>query len=133
MKTKARPKKTRISVNNRLKEFGNEQGGRIEINVRRHKGDRAELADTVFHEQFHAKHPGATEKTTYMKTKEAMKQMSFAEKERLAAKVRGKSAHYRQGALKRKFKMGRGNVEPGAFIKKLNEARPSRGLRRQGA
>ncbi len=64
-----------------------------------------------------------TEKETYQKTAKAMKEMTFAEKEKLAAKVRTKANHYKQGAIKRKFKMGRGTVEPGAYIKKMNESK----------
>lgn len=121
-----RKKKPSIVINNRLKEFGNEEGGRIQINVKKHRGDKAELADTIFHERYHAKHPKATEKETYKKTHKAMKEMSYAEKEKLVAKVRTKSNHYKQGVLKRKFKMGRGTVEPGTYLRKLNESKAMR-------
>jgi len=113
--------KRKIVVDNHIKAFGEEEGGTIKVNVRKHKGDVKELADTVYHETFHAKHPQATEKTTYKKTKVAMKEMSLSGKRALADKVKRKTMHYKAGAIKRKYKMGRGNVEPGAMYKKYKE------------
>lgn len=110
-----------------MEEFGNEENGKIEINVRKHKGDKAELADTVFHEEFHAKHPKASERTTYKKTRKVMKELSYAEKEKLAAKVRMKKIHYKLGAAKRRHKISRSDkVEPGDMIRKNNESKPRR-------
>lgn len=106
-----------------MEEFGNEENGKIQVNIRKHKGNIGELADTVKHELYHAKHPKASEKKTYAITRKAMKEMSYVEKQKLAAKVRNKKTHYAQGALKRKFKMGNHKVEPGEFIKKFNETR----------
>jgi len=114
-------KKIKISVDNKIRAFGEEQGGKIKINVEKHKGNVKELADSVYHEVFHAKHPQATEKATYKKTHEAMKEMSLSEKRALADKVKRKTMHYKAGAVKRKFKMGRGAVEPGAMYKKYKE------------
>jgi len=125
-------KKVKITVNNKLKEYGNEENGKIEINLRKHKGDKAELADTIHHELLHAKHPKASEKQIQKKTKIEMSKMTYAEKERLAAKVRMKGLNYKGGALKRKFKMGRGNVEPGAFINKLNESKHKKLAKNRG-
>ena len=113
------PKRKKIVVDNHIKAFGEEEGGKIKINVAKHKGDKKELADTVFHESYHAKHPKATEKKTYKVTRKAMKTMPLSEKDKLVAKVKG--IHQKQGALKRKFKMGCGKVEPGAFLKKYKE------------
>lgn len=106
-----------------MEEFGNEDGGKIQVNVKKHKGNKAELADTIFHEKYHAKHPKASEKKTYAVTRKAMKEMTYAEKEKLAAKVRNKKIHYSQGSLKRRYKMGRGKVEPGVLLQKFNEAK----------
>lgn len=121
-----RKKKPRISVNNHLKEYGNEQGGKIEINVKKHRGDRLELADTVKHEMNHAKYPNAKEKTIKKKTKIDMSKMSYGEKEALTKKIRIKKLNYKSGAIKRKFKMKPGNVEPGEYIKRVNESKASR-------
>lgn len=52
-----------------------------------------------------------------------MKEMSYGEKEKLAAKVRNKKIHYKQGSLKRRYKMGRGKVEPGVLLQKFNESK----------
>lgn len=134
-------KKPTITVNNRIQSFGDEENGKIRINVKRHfipyeklgkgyeeyrhksKSPVEELADTVYHETYHAKNPKATEKKTYAITRKAMKEMTYAEKEKLAAKVRNKKNHYQQGALKRKFKMKPGKVEPGTYISKMNESK----------
>jgi hypothetical protein len=121
MKLPKRVKKKKIVVDNHIRAFGEEEGGKIKINVRRHKGDKEELADTVYHESYHARHPKATEKATYKKTAKAMKEMSYSEKVKLADSIHRKSIHYRQGSLKRKLKLGRGKVVPGTFYKKYNE------------
>jgi hypothetical protein len=118
-------KKPKIVVDNHIRAFGEEEGGKIKINIKKHKGDKAELADTLVHEIYHAKHPKATEKVTYKVTKRAMKEMSYAEKEKLVAKVRNKKNHYSQGAFKRKFKMGRVHLKVGDLISRMNESRPS--------
>lgn len=63
-------KKRRIKVNNKLNAFGQEddQTGTIEINKKKHKGDKQELADTILHEITHAKHPKMKEKNVYKST-----------------------------------------------------------------
>lgn len=118
-------RKAAIKVDNHIKAFGEEEGGKIKINVRKHfrgvKGTKSplmELADTVYHETYHAKHPNATEKVTYKKTRSAMNEMSHEDKMRLARKV----LHYKAGAVKRKLKLGRGNVEPGAMYRKYKQS-----------
>lgn len=116
-------RKKKIVVDNHMKAFGEEEGGKIKINVRKHKGDKEELADTVYHESYHARHPKATEKVTYKVTRRAMKTMPLSEKEKLVAKV--KSNHYKSGALKRKFKMGRVHHKAGDFITRMNESKSS--------
>lgn len=119
-------KRLKISVNNKLKEYGNEQGGKIQINVKKHRGNKSELADTIHHEMLHSKHPKASEKQIQKKTKIDMSKMSYKQKEALTKKVRMKKLNYKGGALKRKFKMGPGKVEPGAYIKKVNESKTMR-------
>jgi hypothetical protein len=120
---KSKSKKKKIVVDNHISGYGEEEGGKIKINVRRHKGDKQELADTVFHESYHAKHPKATEKTTYKVTRKVMKNMPVSEQDKLAAKV--KANHYKSGALKRKFKMGRAHHKAGDFITRMNESKSS--------
>jgi len=121
MKLPKRKKRPIITVDNKIHSFGEEQGGKIKINVKKHHGSIGQLADTLTHELYHVKHPAATEKETYKKTRQAMKKMSLSEERALANKVKRKSIHYSQGALKRKFKMGRGKVEPGVMYKKYKE------------
>ncbi len=117
-------KKVSLRVNNKIKEYGNEQGGKIEINVRKHRGDKAELADTIRHEMLHAKHPKASEKSIQKKTKVDMSKMSYPEKEALTKKLRHKALNYKVGAIKRKLKMKPGNVEPGTYINQA-KSKPS--------
>lgn len=47
-----------------------------------------EVADTIYHEIYHSKHPKATEKTTYKKTRFAMKKLGKKAKQKLYAKFR---------------------------------------------
>lgn len=67
--------KRKIKINNHLKAYGQEDDktGQIEINVKKHKGNKAELADTIKHELLHQKHPKMHEKTVYKKTKGEMR------------------------------------------------------------
>lgn len=121
-------KKPSIIVKNHLKEFGNynERTRRIEINVKKHKGDRAQLADTIDHELNHVKHPRASERWIRKKTHRDDMKMSYEDKNRLLAKIRMKKLNYRVGVIKRKYKMDPANVEPGAMIRKANESKLSR-------
>ena len=48
-----------------------------------HKKQYPELADTIYHEKFHALHPQVTEKETYKKTHKAIKTMGRKEKNKL--------------------------------------------------
>lgn len=138
---RSKKKKISIKIDNKIPSFGEEKDGKIKINVRKHFSKKArkedsrirrstspkeELADTVFHETYHAKHPQATEKETYKKTRIAMKEMSYSEKEALTKKLRMKKLNYKSGAIKRKFKMKPGKVEPGVYISKMNESKIQR-------
>lgn len=67
--------KAKIKVDNHLKYFGetDTKTGVVKINVKKHKGNRQELANTLKHELYHVKHPKAFEKTTYKKVDRKMK------------------------------------------------------------
>lgn len=113
-------KKLKIGVNNKLKgAFGETVIAKgkptvIRINVKRHKGDKAELADTVKHELFHAKHPKASEKATQ---KAMPKTINQSEQARLIAKLKG--GNYIQGAAKRKLGISKKDkLAPGDLINK---------------
>lgn len=125
-------KKITIKINNKMKgTYGSSDftgkgkptqqkpTGKIEINVKRHKGDRAELASTIKHELHHVKYPKATEKETYKATRKT--NISPAEQDRLIAKLRMGKINQKAGAIKRKFKMGNGDTKPGDLISKMNE------------
>ena len=118
MKRKSPKKKAKIVINNHLKgDFGamNPKTNKVEINIKAHKGDKAELASTIKHELMHVKHPKMTEKTVYKKT--AKTKIPEGEQHKLLAKLRHKKLNYKMGAMKRKYKLGRGSQEPGTFIK----------------
>ncbi len=122
----AKRSKVSISVNNKLKgalgssEFkGKKATGKIQINVKKHKGDLRELASTVKHEMMHVRRPNATEKEVYKAT--AKTKIGPMEQKNLLSKLRMKSLNYKTGSLKRKFKMGKEKVEPGDLIRKANE------------
>lgn len=124
-------KKLKIVKNNKLKgalgaatfKKGNIPTGKIEINVKKHKGDLKELASTIKHEMLHVKHPKMTEKEVYKKSKKTA--ISPMEQSKLLAKLKMKSLNYKGGAIKRKFKMGNGKTKTGAFITKMNESKRS--------
>lgn len=124
-------KKIKLKINNKLKgalgssdfKKGNIPTGKIEINVKRHKGDKAELASTIKHEMYHVKHPKATEKETYKAT--AKTKISPEEQSQLLAKIRMKSLNYKGGAIKRKFKMGNTPTKAGDMIARMNESKSS--------
>lgn len=113
-------KKYKISVNNRLKGFFGQMDprtNRIEINVKKHKGDRAELASTIKHEIMHVNHPKMTEKQVYKKT--AKTKIPIQEQSKLIAKLRRKTLNYKMGSAKRRLKFKKGDkVEPGSLINK---------------
>lgn len=87
------------------------------INVRKHKGDKKELADTIKHELMHAKHPKMHEKTVYKRTAKEMKHSTPAQQDKLIAQLRMKKINQKVGAVKRKLKLGRAQTEPGELIK----------------
>lgn len=121
-------KKAKVMVNNKIRAFGqmDPKTNVVEINVRKHKGDKTELANSIHHELLHVKYPNMKEKEVANKADKETLQMSPAEKNALVAKVRGKKLHYKQGAMKRKFKLGRMDAEPGTFISQVNENRQER-------
>ncbi len=124
-------KKYKIGVNNKLKGALGQMDpdtNEIEINVKKHKGDRAELASTIKHELMHVKHPKMTEREVYKKT--AKTKISPMEQTQLISKLRNKKLHYKQGSLKRKFKMDRNEkVEPGTFLTKYNGSKKQIAIR----
>lgn len=91
---------------------------RISIDVKKHKGNRKELADTIKHELLHAKNPKMLEKTIRTKMK---KEMSPQEQANMIKKLRTKKLNYKVGSLKRKYKTV--SDEPGALITKYNESK----------
>jgi len=126
-------KKAKLVVNNRLKgSFGamNPRTNRIEINVKKHKGDKAELASTVKHEMMHVTHPKMTEKQVYKRT--AKTKIPFAEQQKLLAKLRNKKLNYKMGATKRKLKMGRISTKPGELINKAKSMTRPRNIAMAG-
>lgn len=121
-------KKYKIGVNNKMKgALGrmDPNTNRIEINVRKHKGDKAELASTIKHEIMHVKHPKMTEKEVYKRT--AKTKIPEGEQKQLLSKLRNKKLNYKTGVLRRKFKMKSSEpVSPGTFISKMNEDKQPR-------
>lgn len=118
---KSKKPKVKIKINNHLKAYGETDTSTniIQINKKKHKGNKRELADTIKHELYHVKHPNATEKTTYKATGK-LKNMSYAEEQKYLAKLRNKSINYKVGSMKRKFKMN-GKTKPGDFISEMNK------------
>lgn len=95
--------KPKIKINNRLKAYGETDttpGKRpvIEINLKANKTKKFKksytwkqnLADSVYHEKLHAKHPKMLEKTVYKKTAKAMKEMSNKDMDKMVSSLKGK-------------------------------------------
>lgn len=117
-------KKYKISVNNKLKGALGQMDPKtneIQINVKKHKGDKAELASTIKHELMHVKKPKATEKEVYKATRKT--KIPPAEQSKLISKLRHKRLNYKLGAVKRKLKF-KGDINPGDLIKRNNELNP---------
>lgn len=112
-----------VNINRKGKVESKDGVARIQINIKGHKGDKAELASTVKHELLHVKHPKMTEKTIYKKS--AKTKIPLHEQEKLLSKLRMKKLNYKGGAIKRKYKMGRGATKPGELISKMNEQKRS--------
>ncbi len=112
-------KKAKFVINNRMKAYGqtDTKTNVVEINKKKHKGDKRQLADTIKHELLHVKHPKMKEKTVYQKTKS---ELSQPEQDKLIAKLRMKKLNYKVGATKRKLKAGRVEFKPGELITKMN-------------
>ena len=64
-------KKPKFKIDNCLDAYGEEDDktGIIKVNVKKHKGDKQELANTIKHELMHNRHPKMKEKTVYKKLK----------------------------------------------------------------
>lgn len=81
-------------VDNRMRSFGDfdENTGVIRINKkmskRQKKGNYPEVLDTIVHEEYHAKHPKATEKKTYKATKRIIKKLPPKARNRLYARYK---------------------------------------------
>lgn len=121
-------KKAKLKVNNKLKGALGQMDtktNKIEINVKAHKGDRAELASTIKHELMHVNHPKAPEKEVYKKT--AKTKIPSKEQTQLIKKLamsQKRKTNYKVGALKRKFKMKKNDkIEAGSFISRANRAK----------
>ncbi len=69
---------------------------RVEIDVKAHKGDMAELASTVKHELLHVKHPTMTEKQVYKKS--AKTKIPIKEQKQMLALLDNKK-QYKVGGL----------------------------------
>jgi hypothetical protein len=115
--------KVKIKINNKMKAFGQTdvRTGVVEINRKKHKNNKKELADTIKHEIYHIKHPKASEKSTIKNTGK-LENMSNTEQNNLIAKLRHKKLNYQTGVIKRKLKM-KGEVKAGSMIEKMNEQR----------
>lgn len=103
---------------------------KINVKARAHK-DKRELASTIKHELMHVKHPKMTEKEVYKKT--AKTKISESEQRDLLKKLHRATITGREGALRKKYKIAPGKVEPGAIFNKAkemsrNEAQQSDGV-----
>lgn len=94
-------RENKLKVNSRMKALGrfHPATGKVEINVKAHKGDKKELASTIKHELLHKKYPKMTEKEVYKRSRKT------------------KIAPSEQELLLRRLK---GSFEPGSMIAEMN-------------
>lgn len=63
----------KVKVDNKMHDFGRTDDNKREVKINKKKslakGGKRELVDTLEHEKYHVRHPKATEKVTYKKTK----------------------------------------------------------------
>lgn len=127
-RAKKKKLKPKIVINNKMKALGqmDTKTNKIEINVKKHQGDKRQLTDTIKHELYHVNHPQATEKETYKNTGK-IEDITPQEQQKYLAKLRMKKINYKSGALKRKFRIKRKvEMKPGDFITKMNESKIKR-------
>lgn len=100
-----------VKVNNKGKWLGRVdlKTGLIEINKKRHKGNRREMLDTIVHEKLHLRHKNMKEKNIKRLTTKKIENMSYDEKQKHLAKVRMGKINKRVGDIKRMIKY---KVEP---------------------
>lgn len=121
---KKKTKKKIIGVDNKMKGSYGEttlQKGKptiIKINVKKHNGNKVELADTIKHELMHAKHPKMSEKAV---RKAVPKVISPAEQDRLIAKLQMKKLNYKVGVLKREMRVTHRKSAPGDLYNRAQE------------
>lgn len=125
-KTKKKKVKPKIVVNNHIKAYGqtDTDTGVVEINKKKHRGDKRQLTDTIKHEIFHVKHPQATEKQTYKATGK-LSDITPQEEQHYLSKLRMKKINYKVGVVKRKLHL-KGDTKPGDLISKANESKITR-------
>jgi hypothetical protein len=85
--------KYKIKIDNKMRSMGEEDNGKIKINVKLSKKYTTSgklnkhrypgVADTILHEITHARHPKMHEKTVYKKTRLAIKKMGKKAKKKL--------------------------------------------------
>ena len=79
----------KVKVDNKLPYWGDTDDEKKLVRINKKKSlkqGKIGLKDTLFHEFYHVKHPGATEKTTYKKTAKYIKKI----KKQKNAKIRNK-------------------------------------------
>lgn len=127
-------KKYKMKVDNKIKSYGwmDPKTNQIKINVKSHKGDKAELASTIKHELMHVNHPKRTEREVTKLT--AKTKIPPAEQRELLKKLHRTQLAKNVSSLKKRFKMKPGEeVVPGSFINRAKEqsrnvAQPSDGM-----
>jgi len=113
--------KIKMKVNNKMRgALGrmDPKTNKIEINVKAHGKDKANLASTIKHELLHVKHPKMTEREVYKKS--AKTKIDPYEQSKLLSKLRNKSIENKVTEFKKGFKM-KGEVQAGDLITKMNE------------
>ncbi len=113
----------KIIVNNKEKGFGSydEKKNLITINRKRHKGNKAEMLDTLVHEKVHAKHKKMKEGSVRKATAKMIANMSPEQKRQHLAKLRMGAINKKADALKKKYKMSATENMPGDIINQARE------------
>ena len=117
-------KRTKLIIKNKMRGalgktyFGNDNKptGKVHINVKKHKGDLAELASTIKHELLHVAQPNLTEKQVYKRT--AKTKIPLSEQKQLLAKIGLKTKIVEKELVS--------DRKPGDLLKQYNEKKLSK-------
>lgn len=108
-------------------EFNNKgKATKVTVDVKKHRGDKKELASTIKHELLHVKHPKMTEKEVYKKS--AKTRIKPKEERSLVSKLKG-SLRSKVSKAQKDIKAGKKvSFQPGELLRKAQDIKKEESL-----